>query len=205
MSHRDVKPIPTDPAARRERIQWLLDHKVWTHKATVRMPEDTEEMFEPVEGGYLMIEPKDDWPTKEFDKGSLQECWHLDLVFVNPETERIEDDPVLNTALAFRVWIESGPWYDGSADKDQPVPKGGWNDFNRWLSARDIRLDTGGPTMEEALLNLAALVECFYDEDGKDKGMWPCWWGFENDKECEPGEVGEACPKCGFERESDED
>jgi len=199
MTHRDQKPIPTDPAVRQLRIRWLLEHPIWTHKITVMVPENIEDMFKPIEGTEFseMLLPLPGWVEQEFSNGALQECWDLDLVFVNPETETIEDNEALNTA--FRVWIESGPWYDFSKE-GIPAPKGGWDSHNRWGKSHDTRLDTGGATMEEALLNLVALVECFYDDDGKSKDKWPCG---DNEEECEPCEVEELCPSCGFVRQPD--
>lgn len=200
--HREVKPIPTDPAERKARVQWLLDHKVWTHKATVRMPANIEDMFAPIEGTDLFVQMKTDgadWQDEEFDDGSLYECAEFEYVYVNPEREYREDDDTLNTA--FRIWIEAGPWHDQATDGNTPEPEGGWNQYNRWINSHDIRLDCGAATMEDALLELAALVECFYNEDGTDKNLWWCYW--KDDQECQEGGDG-YCVNCGFKVDHDE-
>lgn len=179
--HRNQKPIPTDPDERRERIRWLLAHKVWTHPAKIRMPPE----------GNLRA-PYKKWVETDVDDGSIHDCWWVDVVYVNPETETIEDDRSLNTA--FRVWIEAGPWYDLSQNENEIVPPGGWNEYNKWTRSHDHYLDCGAPTMEEALLRLASLVEVFYQDDGKSRGI--TWCGFD-DKKCEADEEG-FCVNCGL-------
>jgi hypothetical protein len=184
-THRLQKPIPTDPAERKARIRWLIDHKVWTHPVTVKVPPD----------GMGLDAPTDTWEERVVDYGSLQECRCVETVYVNPASETIEYDESLNTA--FRVWLEAGPWYDRSEDSD-PEPEEGWNTWNRWGSLHDLRLDCGAPTMEEALLKLASLVEVFYDEDGADKGVGHgCLFDSEDDVACEPDAEG-FCVTCGF-------
>jgi hypothetical protein len=147
------------------------------------------------DSGWLNA-PRDTWEERVIDDGSLQECWCVDVVYVNPETERIEDDETLNTA--FRVWLEAGPWHDWSKVDDFSEPEEGWNDYNRWGSSHDSHLDCGAPTMEEALLKLASLVEVFYNEDGSDTDVGPCCLLRDNTPdECDPDEEG-FCTRCGF-------
>lgn len=195
MQHHTIPPIPTDQVEQDALIRWLLDHKLWTHKASVKVPDDINEMFEDIPGTEFMeLKSDEDWPEREFDEGCLQECWDIGLVFVNPANETIEDDEALNTA--FRVWIEAGPWHDMAEDDHTPEPEGGWNQYNRWIRSHDYRLNCGGKDLREAMLQLAQRVRFFYEDDGTGKGFWPCWWG-ENDVEC-VGEVGDPCPNCGF-------
>ena len=200
-THRLQKPIPQDAAERRERIRWLFQHKVWTHPATIKMPPDDLDY----EGSGWLNAPRDHWEERVVDDGSLQECWCVDVVYVDPETETIEDDESRNTA--FRVWLEAGPWHDWSTEDEFSEPDGGWTDYNRWGSSHDHQLDCGAPTMEEALLKLASLVEVFYNEDGTDTDIDPHCAFSEDDKyECEPDDEG-FCTRCGFfvEEISDED
>lgn len=68
---------------------------------------------------------------------------HIDVVKVNPETETCEDDPSLNTAT--RIWLETGGWV--------------WDEYNQTYEyTHDHRLDCGGETFEDAILNLAHIV-----------------------------------------------
>jgi len=194
-THRDQKPIPTDPAERRARIIWLLEHKIWTHPVTIKMP---PKGLDTRNAGWLNT-PKDHWEERTFDYGSLQECWSVDLVYVNPATERIENDTNLNTA--FRVWLEGGPWHDYTDDVGGLAPKEGWNNYNRWGHTHDPRLDCGAPTMEEALLKLASLVEVFYNEDGTPADVGNgCVF---EESACETDSDG-FCKKCGFWYEDEE-
>jgi hypothetical protein len=95
--------------------------------------------------------------------GGFERCVDFDFVFVNPRTDEIDDDDTKNTA--FYVWIEAGPM-DDMQGLDLPAPTGGWTEYNRWMNSHDIRLDCGAPTMDAALLQLADLVERYYNDDG---------------------------------------
>ena len=79
-------------------------------------------------------------------------CFNDDLwvkvVKINPETNAIDDDKSKNTKT--QVWLECGKY-----DED-------YHSCNH-----DIDLDCGGDTFEEAIVNLARLVEKYYDENGK--------------------------------------
>ena len=192
-THFKQKPIPTDPDARRERIQWVLNHLVWTHPATITVPCEGEDWFfqpTPTSTIGIMREPDDTWVEKEIQEGSFYDCVDIDFAYVNPLTERIDTEDGLNTA--FRVWVEADPWHDQSGD-EIPGPKEGWNDHNKWMGYHDTRLDCGGTTAEEALLELASLVEVFYNEDGTEKDMpYQCM-----EEPCESDARG-FCVKCGY-------
>lgn len=188
--HRDLKPLPVSPVKKRERIKWLLEHPVWTYPRKVKVPPedaDPETVFD------VPRDSRDFWVVPV---GCLQECWSLDLVFVDPMTETIEDDGTRNTA--FRVWIEAGPWIDHEVEKVFPEPDEGWNHHNRWGGSHDSRLDCGGSTMEEALLELASAVEVFYKEDGSSNDLDWC------ESPCTPDTQG-FCESCGFLVEKDEE
>lgn len=84
------------------------------------------------------------------DNNAMVDNLSVSIVKVDPLTESINEDDSLNTAI--RVWIETGP-VDYMADPEYP---GYWN----WM--HDENLDCGGATFEEAILELASLVEHYY-------------------------------------------
>jgi len=192
--YRDQEKIPQDPEKRRESIRWLFQHKVWTHSVTIKMPPWLS--TESVSVFSWDSQSTEDWEKCSVEIGCLQDCWCVSPVYVNPQTEEIEEDDTLNTG--FRVWIEAGPWVDLSSLEDEPEPPRGWDDHNRWGRSHDCRLDCGGPTMEDALLELATLVKVFYREDGTDTGMDWCRGP------CRPDSDG-FCILCGFRVDEDED
>jgi hypothetical protein len=73
----------------------------------------------------------------------FEECLDIDVVKVNPRTNRIDDDKSKNTAT--RIWLECGPWL--LEDK---------------LPSHDPELNCGGATFEEAILTLANKVYAKY-------------------------------------------
>ena len=73
------------------------------------------------------------------------ELW-IDVVKVNPYTNKIDDDATKNTKV--RVWLEHGPY-----DEE-------WNGCEH-----DYRLDCGGDTFEEAIIELAKLVQEYFTDD----------------------------------------
>jgi len=83
----------------------------------------------------------------------------IDVQYVDPITKRIEDDTSRNTFT--QVWLELGVQYQDETLKTFPDI----NDYveNKWLyNSHDMNLDCGGDTFEEAIINLALLVEEFY-------------------------------------------
>ena len=69
---------------------------------------------------------------------------------VNPISRLVEDDERENTKI--EVWLECGHHYYNSVT-------GGWE------ISHDCELDCGGDTFEEAIINLAELVEKKYPKD----------------------------------------
>ena len=69
---------------------------------------------------------------------------YIDVVQVNPENLTIEDDERLNTLT--QVWIESGCWVY-------------CEDSGQYEMSHDYELDTGGDSFEEAIVNLAGILE----------------------------------------------
>ena len=79
MFHRNAKPIPSvktsfDRAERKARVRWCMKHRLWHYPVAV-----------PPFDGVVLI-------------GGFQECVEIDFVYVDPKTERIEDDDARNTA-----------------------------------------------------------------------------------------------------------
>lgn len=192
--HRDLKPLPTDVAEKKARIQWLMDHKVWVHPVIVPMPASGFEPGEAVEDTkkFLGEVASLDWGTESTEDGGFYECTDFEFVYVDPNTLAIEDEESQNTAL--RIRVEAGPWHNMALEENSITPAEGWTPWNQWIASHDIRLDCGAADVEELLLKLAALVECFYEEDGTSKDIWWCSWSHQ---ECEPDEAA-FCKKCGF-------
>ena len=212
--HKLAPDIPTDPVERKHMIQWLQRHDLWTYPVQMRVPPTPDGYFgEAVERGdatvYPMLTDGPDWKDEVHRiGGSFDESVHLDVVYVDPNTESIagepEDDDPRNSAL--RIWVEAGGWEDQSTfpDGDAPEPEEGWDDHNKWIPTHDYRLDCGGPDMETALLGLAQRVAFYYNEDGSGKEDAPeqCK-GTMNEAEdewlsgCTKGDDG-YCPECGY-------
>lgn len=193
--HRDAPELPTSLMDKKARINWILDHRVWCHPIHV-----TQEAWNQLRDG---IDGVRDEPPQYDEK--YTECVSVLVTYTDPETLCIEDDDSRNTH--FRIWIEAGPLFDASADKDAGFrePQEGWNDYNRWLPTHDYRLDCAADTHEEALLRLAALVDLYYDENGNDRLDAPIKCGSFQDKkpdgtyreqDCTPAADG-FCERCG--------
>lgn len=74
----------------------------------------------------------------------------FDYHMVNPETRAIDDDNSKNTAM--EVWLETGPaYFDNYSEQYQ-------------RNMHDTRLDCGGATFEEALIELAGLIKKYYGD-----------------------------------------
>jgi|15BtaG_2_1085339.scaffolds.fasta_scaffold01022_3 hypothetical protein len=150
-------------------IKWLMEHPLWTHDHFIPVPPagmDVRDMFDENSDGTFSVVDRSDWPIENVGDGGFEEAVHVSYVFVNPLTESIEVDDSLNTA--FRVWVEAGGWYDQSQDT-LLLPSGGWNQYNKWISEHDYRLNCGAPTVTEAFLQLAELVKTYYNDDGSPK------------------------------------
>ena len=154
--HRDLPPLPTDLAERKDLIGSAIEHRLFTYPFP--LGDETEEE----------ARAQDYWSG-----GSFAECVEVELQYVDPTTESLAgedaswDDP---RNFAPRVWVEGGGWSDESkGEGGGPEPEGGWNKYNKWMSVHDYRLNTGGATLEEAYLNFARLVKFFYNDDGTDR------------------------------------
>jgi len=144
-------------------IEWLMAHPLWEHPYYIPMPPSFEEAFIQNDNGTYSLGDDSEWPIEDVKAGGFYEAVELNFVFVNPITNRIDDDGSLNTR--FRVWVEAGGWYDQSVE-DLPVPSCGWDDNNKWIPEVDCDLNCGGDNVVEAFLNLAKLVRKHYNDDG---------------------------------------
>lgn len=80
--------------------------------------------------------------------GRFLEGLYMEVVKVDPETRRVEDERSRNTMT--EIWLEAGPY----REKEEYG--------THWT--HDIDLDCGGATFEEAIIELARLVREKYDE-----------------------------------------
>ena len=157
--HRKALKVPTDPIKRDQIVRWVLEHPLWTHPQVIKIPPKNL----PIDQAINM-EPGPDWKTKVIPDGSYLDCVQLEFVYVNPETESIEDEPTLNTA--FRVWVEAGGWVDKSTDPNFPSPPEGWTEYNKWVPSHDPDLNCGGDDLESALIELGLRLKFFYKDNG---------------------------------------
>lgn len=87
-----------------------------------------------------------------YDVNYFDDCLDIFVAKVNPETLREEDDKSLNTKT--QVWLEFG---GASVDLD---------DNHKVQISHDWNLDCGADTFEEAIIQLANLVDKYYNDDG---------------------------------------
>lgn len=165
--HRNAPDLPVDPIARRNRVRWCQEHPLWEHPAQILCPPLDPSLSLPEQAKQLSaIESATtadaSWVMREIDIGSFYESVHFDIVYVDPQTEQIEDNDSRNTAI--RVRIEAGGWYDQSTQLTTIAPDGGWTEENKWAQYHDVDLDCGGSDVETAILELADRVEFFYDD-----------------------------------------
>lgn len=84
-------------------------------------------------------------------KDNFQKCLDdIEVVKVEPITKTVCRNENLSTET--RVWLECGPYHQKYAEHD-------WD------------LDCGGATFEEAIIELANLVETYYDEVGEKRDV----------------------------------
>ena len=108
---------------------------------------------------YVALPRDPMWGLPRFPHGGT-----LDIEFmrVNPETGAVDDNPDLNTKT--EVWLETGPWSRQDDLGDD------WKHFANanppGCASHDHRLDCGGATFEEAIIELANNVNAHYQDDG---------------------------------------
>ena len=82
----------------------------------------------------------------------FDECLDVYVAKVNPLTGRKSHVSGFNTKL--EIWLEFGGWHAMKRD----------NGGTRYIPEHDIRLDCGGSTYEEAIINLAKRVKKYYGD-----------------------------------------
>ena len=90
--------------------------------------------------------------NNQSDYGDFEMNYDIHVAKVDPVTRTVEDNKERNTKV--EVWIEWGPWYEPPI-KDMPEMING-------CRSHDYRVDTGGATFEEAIINLAHNVWFLY-------------------------------------------
>ena len=94
----------------------------------------------------------------EFECNYFDRCLDVEVVKVNPETNILETDwkkVHLNTKT--QIWLEFGEAY---LDVDEDTNVQFIHDYN---------LDCSADTFEEAIIELANLVDKYYNDDGTEK------------------------------------
>lgn len=166
--HRYADPVPTDPAARRALVSWLMAHKLWTY------------------------------PTPHGDEsgGGFAECVDIEPVYIDPARAayggRNLDNPERNTQ--FHIWIEAGGWHDLATGSGPHPPLEGWTWLNRYCGSHDTDLDCGAGDLETALCKLAVRVKWYYG-DGREWRVnvpMPCAGG------CASAIGAPYCDACGY-------
>lgn len=199
--HKNAMEIPTTLEEKKKLLEWLEEHPLWTHPITFKYYKNDggDNHFLEMFGKDVVLENAIDcgdyWEVPSTN-GELYACIEVTHVYVNPETNRIDDDDLKNTE--FQVWIEGGGWDDSSLDENIPVPDEGWNQYNKWMRCHDVELDCGAVDMETALLELAVRVKFFYEDkkDHRDDIPKQCKW-IKNDKTCK-ADGGGYCKQCGY-------
>jgi hypothetical protein len=135
------------------------------------------EAFKFLEGHHMFFNP-------ETHISEFEHQLSIDVVLVNPENKRIEDDVKLNTLP--QVWLEASVFEDD--------PKDGYKGFSL-----DHDLDCGGDTFEDAIIDLALLVLKKYGENPEGFG------DLTEEQEAEMEETFNRLMGKDKEKESDED
>jgi hypothetical protein len=144
-----------------ERIRWLKNHPVWQYPAKLPFDQYNRDLLK-IENYPDHLIDNTGTPYIVVPMGGFNECVDIEVVLVNPLTGSIDEDEDLNTEL--HVWLEGGQWEDMSTWENYHETV--WTEHNKWAATHDLRLDCGGKTIVEALLNLADLVEEHYGNDG---------------------------------------
>ncbi len=165
--HNRALKIFNNVAQRKDFINNVLYHKLWTHPYTHRHPPYPDDISTMDVNEWFNRKEDDTWVTSILPEGCYNDCVRMDFVYVNPATLCIEDDDKLNTL--FQVWIEAGGWADMSTEKNLYAPDGGWNDNNKWIRCHDTRLDCGAENIEMALIELGVRINYYYNMDGSEK------------------------------------
>jgi hypothetical protein len=99
--------------------------------------------------------PSGKWENSVHNEPGFEENLDIHITKVCPLTDRIEQDPEVNTLT--QVWLECGGWQTIEDYED-----------SRGQACHDPDLDVGGATFEEAICNLAKAVL-------EKEGGYPCY------------------------------
>lgn len=88
----------------------------------------------------------------------FEESLSIEVVKVNPDTETIVKDSKKNKET--RIWLECGPVVLEKRTWETPV-------ISVHVVSHDYKLDCGGRTFEEAIVNLYHLVKKHYGDYAK--------------------------------------
>ena len=93
---------------------------------------------------------------------------NLDIFYTKVNKKRsVDSNPDKNQYV--ECWLEFGPIQYSYAYSGTKKPMGEWDTETVLEHTHDIRLDTGAPTFDEALVKLAKLVKKYYG-DFEEKG-----------------------------------
>jgi len=189
--HREGQKPPVSAKEKQALVNWLQEHPLWTHPETFRAPPGY-----PNTDVSLFSPETEDWEDYTYQDGDIRELLHVDFAYVDPTTEIPEQDESRNTA--FRVWLETGGWYDSA--ENNPERK---EEPDRWDKCHDMDLNCAAATLEDALVELALRVKFFYGENSARLKTVPIYCGGDFDDEghymhnCQDGGDG-FCKVCGF-------
>ena len=85
----------------------------------------------------------------------FRSCLDIDVIKVNPDTLRVDEEQVKNTLVVFS--LEFGPWIKASDQTESERSL-----FPYGLPAHDYELDCRSPNFEDAVIQLASLVQAKY-------------------------------------------
>lgn len=83
-------------------------------------------------------------------KDNFQKCLDIEVVKVEPITKTVHRNENLSTET--RVWLECGPYH------------------SQYMT-HDLDLDCSGATFEEAIIELANLVQAYYNDVGEKRDV----------------------------------
>jgi len=116
---------------------YLEDHPIFNEKV---IPNFNDEFLKEL-GGVTSDLGNEPYFESHFNS---DRCLDIQVVKVNPETMAIDDNDKLNTKV--QIWLEAGA-------------------YRKECSTHDIDLDCGANALEEAIIELANLVQNKYGDD----------------------------------------
>jgi len=144
--HKDYQKPPSDLDGKKKAIDRMMGNPIWFT--------------------YL------DFKGSKIEDHGFYETANIEHQYVDPCRERITPSQPRNNT-DFRVWIEGGTWEDLSKEEYAEEPPGRWTDFNKWNWVAVMDLESGGATLEEALLDMAGHLDVIVDGKGEYKDTTP--------------------------------